>query len=118
EVRRQDVTRLLDNVKARSLASAHQVKAQLSAFYEWALPRLPDSAANPVKSAAKLPAVKPRERVLSESELKALWAALDIEEETWRVGLRLLMLTGQRRSEVFLADWSEFDLGRAEWHIP
>ena len=117
-VTRIDVTRLLDNVAKRSLSLAHAVRRQLSAFYNWALPRLPDSAVNPVKSAAKVEPLPKRERVLSEPELRRLWEVLSNEAEPWKSALQLLILTGQRREEVLQANWEEFDIANALWTIP
>lgn len=118
EVTRADVTRLLDKLANRSQVVASNARKRLSAFYTWALPRLPHGTVNPVIGAAvpALPAA--RERVLSDVELVALWHVLDAESEPWSTALRLLLLTGQRRSEVFEADWSELDLDRAIWTIP
>src|SRR5262249_14165267 len=50
---------------------------------------------------------KPRERVLSDSELVALWNACK-DDDSGRI-FRLLILLGQRRSEVGGMRWSEFD---------
>jgi integrase len=117
-VTKADVTRLLDNVAKRSLSLAHAVRRQLSAFYTWALPRLPDAAVNPVKSATKVEPLPNRERLLSDDELSILWHVLAREPEPWRSALRLLLLTGQRREEVLQANWKEFDMAAALWIIP
>lgn len=118
QVTRSDVSRLLDSLAARSPTVASNARKRLSAFYSWALPRLPDGAVNPVTSAIAAPSPRARERILSEDELSALWEVLDDEREPWRTALRLLILTGQRRGEAFGADWSEFDLASARWTIP
>ena len=118
EVTRGDVTRLLDGIEARSRSVALSVRRQLSAFYTWALPRLPDSAINPVKSAAKVAPLPSRERFLSEAEVVRLLKVLEGQREPWRSALRLLLLTGQRKNEVLEADWSEFDLAQRMWTIP
>ena len=59
-----------------------------------------------------------RTRVLDDDELRAFWRA------TRRLGypygplFRMLALTGQRKSEVAEARWSEFDLTKKVWVIP
>lgn len=61
-----------------------------------------------------------RDRVLSEEEVKAIWAALpsaNISEATRRI-LRLLFLTGQRSGEVCGIRLDELDLDGAIWTIP
>lgn len=118
EVTRSDVTRLLDRLSSRSTIVASNARKRLSAFYSWALPRLPDGAVNPVIGSATPAAPSARERVLSDIELSGLWGVLEKEAEPWSTALKLLVLTGQRRSEVFEADWSEFDLEKAVWAIP
>ena len=59
-----------------------------------------------------------RTRILDDDELRAFWRA------TRRLGypygplFRMLTLTGQRKSEVAEARWSEIDLPRKLWTIP
>ena len=118
DVTRSEVSRLLDKLSNRSPTAASNARKRLSAFYTWALPRLPDGAVNPVHGAVAAPAPAARERVLSDFELQALWMVLEGEAEPWRSALRLLILTGQRRGEVFAANWSEFDLETGMWTIP
>lgn len=117
-VKAQEITRLLDKVEARSVASALAARRQLSAFYKWAMSRLPDGASNPVVNASRPPSLRSRDRVLDGAELRELWRVLEAEKEPWRTALKLMILTGQRRTEVLAADWSEFDLGQQVWTIP
>ncbi|WP_414717546.1 tyrosine-type recombinase/integrase [Steroidobacter sp.] len=64
---------------------------------------------------------RPRERALSEAELKAFLTHVDEvhrrEIRTVHV-LRVLLLTGQRRGELALARWSDIDFQKATWAIP
>lgn len=59
-----------------------------------------------------------RKRILDDDELRGFWRA------TRRLGypygplFRMLALTGQRKSEVAEARWSEFDLTKRLWTIP
>lgn len=116
KVTRGDITRFIDSIDAPVMARA--VVAQLSAFYGWALPRLDGLASNPCIGAGKPTKPTPRTRVLTDDELGALWSLLETQAEPWRSAVRLLILTGQRRNEVFDADRSEFDLANAIWTIP
>src|SRR5262249_35113084 len=59
-----------------------------------------------------------RNRVLNDDELRALWKATEDMGYPYGPLLRLLALTGQRRSEVAEAQWSEFDLAKRLWTIP
>jgi integrase len=58
-----------------------------------------------------------RQRVLTD-ELRALWAASAKLDYPYGPLLKVLMLTGQRRSEVAEARWPEFDLTKRLWTIP
>ena len=53
---------------------------------------------------------RPRERVLSNDELRAIWNAAG--NDTYGVIIKLLILTGQRRSEIAELRWAEVDLER------
>ncbi len=121
-VNRADVTRLIDGVATGggkpTPVMARAVAAQLSAFYTWAMPRLHRLEFNPCRDAGKPEKPKARKRVLSNAELKALWTALEGEGLPWGPSVKLLLLTGQRRDEVFSADRSEFDLDAKLWTIP
>lgn len=117
-VTRADVTRLVDEIAANAPVMARNVHAQLSAFYTWAMSRLDRLPANPCRDAGRPSAPKARDRVLSDLELRTLWELTEAEPLPWRPALRLLMLTGQRREEVFAADRAEFDLSARLWTIP
>jgi integrase len=63
---------------------------------------------------------KPRERCLSDAELKALLknpkAATRFERLSHAIVL--FLLTAVRRSELALASWSEIDFNAKTWHVP
>lgn len=56
--------------------------------------------------------------MLNEREVGALWQVLDREAKPFGPAIKLLLLTGQRRNEVFDADRLEFDLEARLWTIP
>jgi integrase len=58
-----------------------------------------------------------RERVLSDGELAEIWRAAEQLEEPRRQAVQFLMLTGQRRNEVFRAEVSEIDRAQRTWTI-
>lgn len=75
---------------------------------------------NPCKRVERYPENR-MERFLSVAEVARLRASLDAEED--QIGacaIRLLLLTGARRSEVLKATWSQFDLSGPSplWTIP
>lgn len=55
--------------------------------------------------------------MLSDPELRAVWAAAS-EEHLLGDALKLLLLTGGRRDEVLSASWEEFDLEARLWRLP
>ena len=117
-VTRANVTALIDEIGATKPEMARAVYAQLSAFFTWAMPRLERLAANPCRDAGRPPKAKARDRVLTDAELIGLWHVADAEPLPWGPALKLLILTGARRNEVFEADRAEFDAKAAEWTVP
>jgi integrase len=61
---------------------------------------------------------RPRSRVLSMPELRAVWAATDFLPYPWGPWYRLLMLTGGRRGEWAMARWDWFDESMSRLEIP
>lgn len=117
-VTRGEITRLVDKVAERAPGAGRLVHAQLRAFYTWALPRLDRLEGNPATYAGRPPPARARDRVLSDVELRAVWNAADKEPYPWRGAIKLIILTGARRSEVFKAARSEFDTEAKLWTIP
>jgi integrase len=61
---------------------------------------------------------RPRERVLSDAEIRALWAATATLGYPFGAYVRVLLMTGCRRGEVAGAQWSEIDVAAKLWTIP
>jgi integrase len=60
-----------------------------------------------------------RQRFLSDAERDRLVAALTkMPNQQAANAIRLLLLTGSRRTEVFEAEWAEFDLTHGVWNKP
>jgi integrase len=73
---------------------------------------------NPVKGIERAPEEK-RERFLSPAEIVRLAEALAAHpEKTSANAIRLLLLTGARKSEVLTATWDQFDFAAASWTKP
>lgn len=115
-VTRGDISRMIDAIPNQSAKRA--AFSAVSAYYTWAMRRLDNLLAHPARNAGKPGAPVSRERVLSDLELRALWLAADAEPYPWRAAVKMLMLTGTRRDEVFAADRAEFDLEDRLWTIP
>ena len=117
-ITRSEITRFIDRLAPGAPVMARNILAHFSSFYTWALPRLDHIPCNPCRDAGRPRAPKPRERVLSEKEIVALWQVLGEETGPFGPAIKLLLLTGQRRAEVFEADCEEFELKKGLWTIP
>ncbi len=61
----------------------------------------------------------PRDRTLSDKELKRVLKAIDAEPDPHvRAAFLLLIETGARRSEALRARWEDFDFKAGTWRIP
>lgn len=74
--------------------------------------------ASPIAGMKPLSKEQSRERVLSDAELGALWAASDAEGYPFGACMKLLILSGQRRAEVAEMRWSELDVEKRLWTLP
>jgi integrase len=73
---------------------------------------------NPARGIERAPEQK-RERYLTPAEIAAVGVALSyIKEKASANAIRLLLLTGARKSEVLKARWSEIDLEAGVWVKP
>lgn len=62
--------------------------------------------------------IKSRKRVVSDAELAAIWTGCEGVGYPFGSIVKLLILTGQRRTEVAAMRWSELDLENATWLLP
>ncbi|GAO01833.1 site-specific integrase [Anaeromyxobacter sp. PSR-1] len=108
EIRRRDVVELIEDVASDTPFQANQLRLHLSKMFSWLLVREVVDA-NPVTGIPPPVDLHPRERILSDAELVALWKA------TLRLGFpfgpatRFLLLTGVRRNEAGFLRWDELD---------
>jgi integrase len=118
EITKADIHRVLDGIVARGAAiSANRAFAQLRKMCRWAASRgIIDR--NPCEGIEAPSTEKPRDRVLSLDELRHVWRAADKIGYPFGSIAQLLVLSGQRRSEVGGMEWSELDLENRVWTIP
>jgi integrase len=112
---RDVAARLLVITRESGVVAAGNARSALNALYVWALANGLVQT-NPVVGTARPKTPPARDRVLSDRELTAVWRAAG-DDAFGRV-LKLLMLLGQRRTEVGGMAWSELDLERGTWTIP
>ena len=72
----------------------------------------------PGKAQHLIGAKQPRQRVLSDAELAAVWSNSRTLGYPFGPLYQLLLLTGARKSEVAGARWSEVDLKKKLWTVP
>ena len=119
-ITRRDVIKLLDGIVERgSPIMANRLLEIIRRMFAFGVKRdiLDSSPCFMVEPPAK---ETPRDRVLSPDEIKAFWTGLEKAKmsDPTRLALKLMLATGQRRSEIIGASWSEFDLDSGAWGIP
>jgi len=116
-VTRVQVHELLDTLVAVGMTvGVNRVQALISRLFTVAVDRsLLES--HPAARMEKRFKEKPSERVLTDDELRALWAGLDAHPGRAADALRLRLLTGQRGEEVVGMLWSEVDLAARVWQL-
>lgn len=114
---RADIQPIIDAIPIRRKGMRRAVFAYASILFGWTAKR-GDIASNPLTQMVKPEAPKSRERVLTDSELAEVWNASAKIAAPFGPFFRLLILTGQRRSEVAGMGWVELDRATSTWTIP
>jgi integrase len=118
EITRRHVHELLDSVAGKGLTiGVNRLQALISRIFTVALDRsLID--AHPAARVIKRFKETPRDRVLTDDELRALCAGLDAQPGAASDAMRLRLLLGQRGAETAGLCWSELDLDAGLWTLP
>jgi integrase len=121
EIQRRHVIELVDGIATRGAPiAANRVLALVSVIFAFAVDK-EIVAANPAYRVRKPGAERSRERHLSDDELIRVCKALEEESPHMRHLFRLLILTGQRKSEVAELPWRELEINGADigwWILP
>jgi integrase len=120
DIKRRHIVILLDDIGKRAPVGRNRVHGALSRIFNFAAERgvIDDSPCTRIK---KIPETG-RDRVLTNAEIKSLWAALDLGNRTidiykpTKLALKMILLTGQRPAEVCGMRWAEIIDGK--WIIP
>ncbi len=140
EVKRAHIREIVDRMKKRGATiQVNRVFEVVRALFRWIGREYDDViTADPSFGMQKPFDECPRERLITDAELRTLWTALEsvrevngrsrggkafaamkpLVTEPVRLVIGLLMLTGQRSSEVGEARVAEFDLEEGVWRIP
>ena len=73
---------------------------------------------NPIERVRPPAAIVSRDRVLSDDELRRVWHAAGTLQPQWTAMVRMMILTGQRRTEVGRMSFDELAPDRSVWVIP
>jgi integrase len=121
DLHRRDINRVVDPIQGRGspIEAAHAFE-DMRAMLRWAMSR-GDIDRNPADGMRKPAGSTPRERVLSESEVRAVWDGLPKvfakSKSTQRI-VRLCLVIAQRVGEVAGMRRDELDLDAGLWSIP
>jgi integrase len=116
EARRHAIPGLERRNAHLSEARARSVAAALSKLFGWLVEHR-RVATNPV-AGLKVEASRKRDRVLTDAEVVKFWGAVSALRAELGAPLKLLLLTGQRLSEVTGMRRNELSADSATWSIP
>jgi integrase len=117
-ITRGDVNRIIDAITMRGAeVQANRTLSHLRALFNWAVER-GRIAVSPVAGMKPPTKERPRDRALSDDEVRWFWQACEVV--SWPFGplAKLLLLTAQRRDEVGGIERPEIDLEKATWTMP
>lgn len=118
DITRHDVRLLVESVaEAGAPIVANRVAALLSKLFAFAL----DRDLIEFSPAVRIPRPgqeQARDRVLTDDELRTLWASFEKLDATMSAFYKLRLLTAQRGGEVASMRWQDLDLNAGWWTIP
>lgn len=117
EVSRADVRVMLEEIADKHPIQANRTLACIRKIYNWGI------GVDLVETSPCVKLMAPgkeqrRDRVLSDEELKKIWAALQAEDSPVADTYKLRLLTAQRGGEVLSMRWADVDLDNRWWTIP
>jgi integrase len=122
EITALDARNLVKAVAARAPYQAYNLFATGKRLFAWAIDQhvygLESSPFDRLKPKAIVGKRLARKRILNDDELRAFWRAVSGLDYPYGPLFKMLALTGQRKSEVAKARWSEFNLTEKLWTIP
>jgi integrase len=119
----RDIVAVIDAaVKRGAPYRAHNLLAHVRRLFNWAIARgvygIDRSPCDRMKPSKVIGPKQLRTRILTDDELRAVWNAARKMGYPNGPLIQMLVLTGQRRSEVAEAQWSEIDPAAGLWRIP
>ncbi len=116
----EDLIALLTaKVRNGSPVAANRLRALVSRIYTFAAEqRLVAPTANPVVGVKKPTKETSRDRVLTDDEIRRIWAACDTQNPYVCAWFRLRLVTAQRGGELLQMRWADIDPKTHFWTIP
>lgn len=115
EIRRADVRELLERIAAeRGGVCANRTRTLICRVFNFGIER-ERVEANPVYAVKRVYVEAPRERVLTEEELRVLWPLFDRLQPNVAAAWRLVLLTAQRPGEVLSMRWCDLERDSHGW---
>jgi len=121
------VLEALKPIWTKKTETAKRVRGRIELVLDWAKAKRYRDGDNPARwrgglqaflpSLAKVRTVR-HHPALPYAELSAFMGEVQDQEGLAALALQLTILTAARTSEVLLAQWPEFDLGKAVWTVP
>lgn len=123
EITRRDVIAMVEEIVDDGRPySAHYTLAYCRKLFNWALARdvhfLAASPCDRIRPKDAIGIRQPRQRVLQDDEIRAIWRAAATLGYPFGALAQLLLLTGQRLREVAEMRWDEVNSDKALWIIP
>jgi integrase len=116
-VKRSDIVRLLDRIEDENGASmADHVLAYLRRIFNWHASRADDYRSPITRGMKRLNGNQARSRILTDDEIRKVWAATGEMKNAFGPLVRFLLLSAARRNEGRYMRRSELDNGI--WTIP
>jgi integrase len=117
ELGRADIISAIDAIAPEKVAMRSSAFSYGRIMWKWAFAR---ELVDAIPFAALSAPAKPvsRDVILSDAELPIIWRASRKVDYPFGPAFRILLLTGQRRSEVFGMRWEELDKKAAAWVVP
>lgn len=114
----EDVAKLIrDLIRDHGPTSAARARGAISTFYGWCMRQGLGVKANPtIGTENPVYGQAPRDRVLTDDEIRSIWRNCT-DDDFGRI-VRLLLLTACRRDEIGGLRWSELDLSTGKLLLP
>jgi integrase len=118
DITKKDVRTLIENIAERGAPiAANRVRSLIHTFFNVAIEQ--DVVELNPATATKKPGIEhQRDRVLTDDEIRAFWAATEKLPLPMKSFFQLRLITAQRGGEVCDMRWSEVDLTSGWWTIP